>query len=98
MRVDFQSPMKRYPDPNLLDASNPPLRTPHAASSDALVDAITLLNTEFHPNARPSLRWLRSRQQDRSLPFLKVGAKVFFRPAEVRAALDKKFTVRSRCS
>lgn len=66
------------------------------APANALVDAVTLLNTEFHPDARPSLRWLRDQQRRRTLPFLKVSGKVFFRPADVRAALETKFTIKNR--
>jgi hypothetical protein len=66
------------------------------AFPDALVNAPTLLDTEFHPNARPSLRWLREQTRRRTIPFLKISGKIFFRPADVRAALEKKFTITSR--
>ena len=66
------------------------------AAPDALVDAVTLLKTEFHPDARPSLRWLRQQTKRRTLPYVKISGLVFFRPTDVRAALEEKFTIKSR--
>lgn len=64
----------------------------------SLVGAETLLETLFpDPRDRPSLRWLRGMQAKRLIPFRKVGQKfVRFDVAEVRAALDRNFTVTSR--
>lgn len=79
----------------------------HAANSkaagapdqdNALVGAETLLETLFpDPRDRPSLRWLRAMQAKRLIPFRKLGGKfVRFDVSEVRAALDRNFTVVSR--
>ena len=59
-----------------------------------LLDAVDLL-AEIWPrsNSRPSLRWLREQQRKRTVPYIKVGHKVFFNPAKVRQALEKNFTV-----
>jgi hypothetical protein len=63
------------------------------AASTGLVDAATLLKTEWHPDAVPSLRWLREQTARRTIPYIKIGHKVFFDPAKVRRALAKRFTV-----
>jgi hypothetical protein len=42
-----------------------------------------------NPVTRPSLRWLRSLQARRAVPFLKVGHKVLFEAERVRAALRR---------
>lgn len=63
--------------------------TPHA-----LVTAETLLKKLFPEESdRPSLRWLRGLQAKRLIPYKKIGRLVFFDVAEVRAALDRQFTV-----
>ena len=71
-------------------ASEPP------STDSGLVDASTLLAVIW-PNetSRPSLRWLREQQRKKSIPYLKVGHKVFFSPVKVRAALERNFEVRS---
>lgn len=59
-----------------------------------LLDAVDLLAEIWpRPNSRPSLRWLREQQRLRTIPYIKVGRRVFFNPAKVRQALEKKFTV-----
>ena len=63
------------------------------ADTNGLVDAETLLKTNWHPDSRPSLRWLRDQTAKRTIPFLKIGHKVYFDPAKVRKALEKRFTV-----
>jgi hypothetical protein len=42
---------------------------------------------------RPTLRWLRKMTATRSLPFVKLGNRVWFDPQRVRRHLDKQFTV-----
>ena len=61
-----------------------------------LQDAVGLLNAVWPEKCRPSLRWLRDRQEDRSIPFIKIRHKVFFDPAEVRRVLLEKHTVKAR--
>src|SRR5690242_20174828 len=43
-----------------------------------LVDGPTLLEQLFDKQSRPSLRWLRAQQKNRSIPFVRVGRLVFF--------------------
>lgn len=43
--------------------------------------------------SRPTLRWLRSMQERRLVPFKRVSRRIFFDPAEVRAVLDRNCSV-----
>jgi hypothetical protein len=52
------------------------------------VDALRLLEILFDEDCRPSLRWLREKQAQRKIPFVKIGRLVFFDPVAVKAALD----------
>jgi hypothetical protein len=63
---------------------------------EKLVDAATLLTLLWEQSSRPSLRWLREQQARRSIPFIKVGARVWFIPSEVERALKERWTVRRR--
>jgi hypothetical protein len=54
------------------------------------VDANKLLEILFDEASRPSLRWLRDQQKARSLPFAKIGRRVFFDPVIVKAHFDAK--------
>jgi hypothetical protein len=79
------------------------------ARRQLIVDAIAPANTEdnlaFVPGevllatlwpdeeSRPTLRWLRKMTATRSLPFLKLGNRVWFDPARVRRHLEKQFSV-----
>lgn len=63
------------------------------ADTTGLVDAATLLKTNWHPDSTPSLRWLRDQTAKRTIPYIKIGHKVFFDPAKVRQSLAKRFTV-----
>jgi hypothetical protein len=54
---------------------------------DVLLDAtrfVQFLHLEF--GLRRSLRWLRQQQEDRTLPFIRWGRRVFFSPSQFRAA------------
>ena len=64
--------------------------------SGKLVNAKELLEALFTPEARPSLRWLRSQTQTRAIPFVRIGHLVFFDVEMVRAALVNKNLVRGR--
>ena len=57
-----------------------------------LVDAKALLKIIWEDGSRPSLRWLRQQQADGTIPFVKVGARVWFDPAEVRRWLIEHWT------
>lgn len=63
------------------------------ADTTGLVDAATLLKTNWHPDAAPSLRWLREQTSKRTISFIKIGHKVYFDPSRVRRELAKRFTV-----
>ena len=61
-----------------------------------LVDANGLLHTLFpDPKSRPSLRWLRGQQANRTIPFVKMGRLVFFDVKEVERAIERR-TVRAK--
>lgn len=67
--------------------------TPHSERQRALgryVDALTLLEILFDETSRPSLRWVRDQQRNRTIPFCKIGRRVFFDPALVKAHLDAR--------
>jgi hypothetical protein len=55
-----------------------------------LVDGPKLLEELFDENSRPSLRWLRSQQKARSIPYTRIGRLVFFDPGLVREALNQR--------
>jgi hypothetical protein len=59
------------------------------------VRAEQLLEILFEPESKPSLRWLRQQQQNRTVPFVKVGRFVLFDPPAVKASLDAR-TIRPR--
>jgi hypothetical protein len=54
------------------------------------VDAPKLLEILFDEASRPSLRWIRDQQKARTLPFAKIGRRVFFDPILVKAHFDAK--------
>jgi hypothetical protein len=64
---------------------------PGSKPDDKLVSAQTLLKLLWDEESRPSLRWLRQQQAERTLPFIKVGARVWFDPADVRRCLFERW-------
>jgi len=46
--------------------------------------------------SRPSLRWLRTQQDNRAIPYVKMGRLVFFDPEQVRAAIADKHTIKTK--
>jgi hypothetical protein len=72
--------------PILIDKHNPP--------AARYVDATKLLEILFDEASRPSLRWLREQQKNRSIPFCRIGRRVFFDPQLVKQHLDAKATAR----
>ena len=58
------------------------------------VDAPKLLEVLFDPDSRPSLRWMREQQRNRTVPFVKIGRRIFFDPQQVKAHLDARATGR----
>lgn len=62
-----------------------------------LVGAERCLEILFPDKAsRVGLRTFREWQAKGFLPYRKIGRRVFFSPAECRAALDKRFTIKAR--
>jgi hypothetical protein len=58
------------------------------------VDAPKLLEILFDEASRPSLRWVREQQRNRTLPFCQIGRLVFFDPQLVKARWDANATGR----
>lgn len=58
-----------------------------------LVDAKGLLEELFPENARPTVRWLRTQQKRRSLPYVRLGRLVFFDVEAVRQAIAERHTI-----
>jgi hypothetical protein len=67
-----------------------------AEMDDRLVSAVELLRVIWTDDSRPSLRWLRQQQSRQSIPYLKIGARVWFRPSEVRRYFDAVWTSQRR--
>lgn len=63
---------------------------------EKLVNAKTLLLLLWDAPSRPSLRWLREQQARRTLPYVKLGARVWFLPSAVRRCLQDKWIVKRR--
>ena len=61
-----------------------------------LVNAEQLLDELFTPESRPSMRWLRTQTQTKSIPYVKWGHLVFFDVDMVRARLLERNLIRSR--
>jgi hypothetical protein len=61
-----------------------------------LLDAEALLKEVFPESCRPTVRWLRTQQKNRTLPFVKLGRLIFFSPAQVREAIQNRHTVTAR--
>ncbi len=61
-----------------------------------LVNAEQLLDSLFDPQARPSIRWLRTQTKARTIPHIRIGHLVFFDPDMVRMALAEKNLVQGR--
>lgn len=60
----------------------------------ALIPGEVLLATLWpDEETRPTLRWLRKMTATRSVPFVKMGNRVWFDAGRVRRHLDKKYTV-----
>ena len=59
-------------------------------SGDGLLDAKELMKCLWpDENSRPSLRWIRTMQARKAIPFIKCGGKVYFEADRVRAALRR---------
>jgi len=65
-------------------------------TANQLVSGQRLLEIVFEQAGRPSLRWLKYQQSEGNIPYLKVGRRTFFDPAQVRETLAKRFCVETR--
>lgn len=65
------------------------------ATTPRLVTAEVLRTTLWDKESAPSLRWIRSQQKARTIPFIKIQRRVFFNPEEVLAALQTR-TIKPR--
>lgn len=61
-----------------------------------LVSAETLLDQLFDPQARPSMRWLRTQTKSKAIPYVRIGHLIFFDVEMVRETLAAKNLVRHR--
>jgi hypothetical protein len=73
----------------MLNVTTPPTENQNQLAT-RYVDAPKLLEILFDEASRPSLRWVRDQQKTRSLPFCKIGRRVFFDPQIVKTYLDAK--------
>lgn len=77
-------------------AGSPGGESMNAPSHPHLVDAAGLIAAIWEEGSRPSLRWLREQQKCRTIPFVKLGRRVWFDPEAVRSAMEKNFTLKAR--
>lgn len=66
------------------------------SNGNKLLSGPELLAEIFAEDSRPSLRWLRSQQKRKAIPFVRCGRLVFFEPDKVRLCLAQNFTVEAR--
>lgn len=59
-----------------------------------MVDAHALLQLLWDEASRPSLRWIREQTARRTIPFVKLGSRVWFVPSEVKRYLQDKWGVK----
>ena len=61
-----------------------------------LIGAETLLRVIWPEQSdRPSMRWLIRQRKRGTIPYVKIGHRVWFYADDVRAAIAEKFTVNS---
>ena len=61
-----------------------------------LVNGQQLLDDLFDPEAKPSMRWLRTQTKAKAIPFFRVGHLVFFDVEMVKASLAGRNLVAHR--
>lgn len=85
--------------PQLNAPQNPPIGAQHANADindldDAYVGIGTGLARVFEdPETRPSRRSWDEWRRRGYYPYLKIGKRVFVKPADVRAALERRFKI-----
>ena len=88
--------MKYSLEPVSKEANSAGNQSERHSQEEKLVSAEQLLRLLWDDESRPSLRWLREQQARRSVPFVKLGARVWFLPSEVRRHLHEKWAVGRR--
>jgi hypothetical protein len=78
------------------NALNEPRQAIPKSQEEQLVDAKGLLSMLWDESSRPSLRWLREQQSRRTIPFIKIGARVWFQPSVVIVSLRDNWGVKRR--
>ncbi|HZR19091.1 MAG TPA: hypothetical protein VFE51_17520 [Verrucomicrobiae bacterium] len=61
---------------------------------DQMVSAERLLELLWEESSRPTLRWLRTQQKRRAIPFTRIGRRVWFTPSQVLANFQTRKQVR----
>jgi hypothetical protein len=46
--------------------------------------------------SRPSLRWLREQQKRKTLPYVRIGRRIYFDPRQIAQAIAEKLTIRPK--
>ena len=81
----------------LKEDMNPLINNAKENDLPKLLDARGLLETVWpDPRSRPSLRWLRQQQKNKTLPFIKWERSVFFDPSQVARIIEDKLTIHPR--
>jgi len=65
---------------------------------ERFVDGPRLLAILWDEASRPSLRWLRTQQKRRAIPFVRIGHRVWFIPSQVRQHLAEWQTIKQQRS
>jgi hypothetical protein len=66
------------------------VETQGPSPNEQYVDGPKLLEILFPEDCRPTMRWLHDQHKARRIPSIKIGRLVFYSPAQVRQALEKK--------
>jgi hypothetical protein len=88
--------MKNSTMPSQEPNKEPGAHSAPQSSHEQMVDAHALLLLLWDEASRPSLRWLREQTARRTIPFIKVGSRVWFLASDVERCLQEKWTVKRR--
>ena len=75
---------------------SPPMGALHMTEPNKLTTAARCIELAFDEDSRPALRSFREWQARGWIPYRKIGKRTYFDPAEVRASLDRRFTVQAK--
>src|ERR1043166_2212955 len=85
------------PGQSVRDGQGHPASQPSPlAEMERFVDGPRLLEILWDKASRPSLRWLRAQQRCRSIPFTRIGRRVWFMPNQVRQHLTQWLTAKPK--